>query len=405
MNHRRLFRACLLAAGLVGTSLLAGCWDRTEVNDLALITGAAIDRYDDKQIQLSVQIFIPRASSGGGGSGGMEMGAKGGVGSSNTFVISAIGENIADALSHLQEKMPRKLFWGHAEVIIFGEAEARKGIRDDVDYLMRAPQPRERAYIYVSQGKAKNSLDIPSVLERDSSEALREIAKSKASMSVTMTELSKMLTGDSGAAALPWIKKNAPNSKKNPDKVVSYANGTAIFRGDRMIGVVDETTTRGILWLRNEIKYAVVTVNPEGAKGNVSMKLLRSKTKLIPHIKDGKWSMTVRIRTESDALQNTTSQNLMSGTLAAKRVQKAMNADMLARVSLALLKVQRELKADVFDFAGEFHRAYPKTWHRAQNRWDELFPEVEVTVLPDSRLLRPGLSDVKATKQSGENER
>ncbi|MBM7566963.1 Ger(x)C family spore germination protein [Paenibacillus sacheonensis] len=400
MSMRMIGRLALLAAAVAGAALLSGCWDRTEINDLGLITGAAIDRHDDKSIELAVQIFIPRASSGGGGS--MEMGQKSSTGSSSTFVHSAVGENIADALSHLQERLPRKLFWGHAEVIIFGESEARHGIRDDVDYLMRAPQPRERAYIYVSAGKARRVLEMQAVLERDSSEALREIAKSKLSMSVTMTELAKMLSDETGAAALPWIKQNQPRTKSNPDTTANYKNGTAIFKQDRMIGVVDEETTRGLLWLRNEVKSAVLTVTPAGADGTVSAKVLRSTTKLKPHIEHGKWSMTVRLHAETDALQNASSANLMTSQAAVRSVEKAIDKNMTDRVNLALRAVQKGLKADAFDFAGEFHRAYPKTWHRYASQWDDIFPEVEVKVISNSRLLRPGLSNVQTSEKERE---
>ncbi|NBD27683.1 Ger(x)C family spore germination protein [Paenibacillus glycinis] len=403
MRGRRTARIVLLMMVLLGALPLAGCWDRTEVNDLGLITGAAIDKYNDNLISLSVQIFIPRAAAGGGGTGGMEMSGKGG-GAGSTFVHSATGENIADALSHLQEKMPRKLFWGHAEVIIFGEEQARSGIGDDVDYLMRAPQPRERAYIYVCSGKARKSLEMQAVLERDSSEALREIAKSKASMSVTMTELAQMLTDQSGGAALPWLRQNPARSKHNPDSTSNYTNGTAIFKGDRMIGVVDEGVTRGILWLRNEISNAVITVTPKGSRGTVSAKLLRSKTRLIPHIKDGNWSMTVRIHVETAALQNASSANLLSSPVDVKNVEAAMNAEISDRVKQSLKKVQKDMKSDVFDFAGEFHRAYPKEWHRNKARWDDIFPRIEIKVEPDARLLRPGLTNVQSTTKAGEEQ-
>ncbi|MFC4811080.1 Ger(x)C family spore germination protein [Paenibacillus sp. GCM10023250] len=406
MSARRAGRIVLLLAVLAGALPLAGCWDRTEINDLGLITGAAIDRYNSKLIQLSVQIYIPRASGGGGtggGAGGAGMDMKGG-GNSNTFVHSGIGENIADALSHIQERLPRRLFWGHAEVIIFGEEQARHGIGDDVDYLMRAPQPRERAYIYVCDGMAKKALEMQAVLERDSSEALREIAKSKLTMSVTMTELAQMLTSDSGAAALPWLRMNPPHTKRNPDSTANYANGTAIFKGDKMVGVVDAATTRGILWLRNEVKMGVVTVKPEKSTGTVSAKLLRSKTKLYPHIQGGKWSMTVRIKSELEALQNASSANLLSNPTDVKYVEGAMDKDMTDRVEQALRRVQNGLKADVFDFAGEFHRAYPKEWHRSKARWDEIFPEVDVKVEPSSLLLRPGLTNVQSTTTNGDEQ-
>ncbi|SFS47034.1 Ger(x)C family spore germination protein [Paenibacillus sp. BC26] len=391
MKAKRRSRILLQTSCVCWLLMLTGCWDRIEINDLALITGAAIDRTSSNEVDLSLQIYVPRAA-GGGGAG---MGDKGGSGSSNTFVLTSSGVNIADALSHVQDKLSRKLFWGHAEVIIFGEGAAKLGIRDDVDYLMRAPQPRERAYIYVCRNKARSVLAFQSTLERDTSEVLRELAKSKTAMSFTLAEVSEMLTENADAFALPWLRELKPPNAANIGSA-RYQNGTAIFKNGRMVGIVDEQTTRGLLWLRNEIEYAVVTVVPKGEEGALSVQMLRSKTRLIPHISDGKWSMTVRIHSENDTLQNTTSINLASSEAGVRKVELALEQDMKKQIRNALKRIQLGMQADVFDFAGEFHRAYPQIWQETENDWDEQFPKVEVKIEPDAVLLRPGLSNVRA---------
>ena len=141
------------------------------------------------------------------------------------------------------------------------------------------------------------------MLERDSSEALREIAESKVVRERNADGSIPDAHGPVWGRRLAWLRQNPPRSKNNPDSTANYTNGTAIFKGDRMVGVVDEAVTRGILWLRDEIVNAVITVTPKGSRGTVSAKLLRSKTRLIPHIKDGNWSMTVRIHVETAALR------------------------------------------------------------------------------------------------------
>ena len=70
---------------LCGMILLSGCWDRVEINDLAIVTAAAIDATDDNQIELSLQVFIPKALGSGGGQGG---GGGGGGGTSYSGTIS-----------------------------------------------------------------------------------------------------------------------------------------------------------------------------------------------------------------------------------------------------------------------------------------------------------------------------
>lgn len=381
------------------TLLMTGCWDRTEINDLALVTGAAIDNYDDKLIEVTIQIFVPRGTGTGGV---MENTSSKGVGAQTSFVRSAVGVNIADALSKLQEKLPRKIFWGHTEIIILGEALARGGIRDDIDYLMRAPQPRERAYMYVCRGNARQILEMNTRLERNTAEVMREIGKSRIILSVTMADLAQMLANQSGAAAIPLIEMLSPETPENPDKSESFVNASAVFKNDKMVGSIDDSTNRGLLWLRNEIKTAVITVTPEGASGTVSLRLLKSQTKLKPLIESGKWKMNVWIHTENDALQNTTKLDLVTSPQATKAVEAAMNRDIENRVELALRKLQQNMKADIMDFSGEFHRAYPEEWRQNKQRWDDIFPQVEVTVKSDAKMLRPGLASVKALEEGKE---
>jgi spore germination protein KC len=54
--------------------LLTGCWDRVELNDVALIRGIGLDKNEDNRIEVTAEISIPTiqsgGSQGGGGSGG-----------------------------------------------------------------------------------------------------------------------------------------------------------------------------------------------------------------------------------------------------------------------------------------------------------------------------------------------
>ena len=134
--------------------LVSGCWDRVEINDLAIVTAAAIEKKENDQIELSIQVFVPKSLSSGGGQGGA------GGGSKITYTASETGKNIADALSKIQGKFPREIFWGQCKVFIFGEKVAKEGIQEQMDFLLRHPEPRGRAYVYISEGKAKPILEI-----------------------------------------------------------------------------------------------------------------------------------------------------------------------------------------------------------------------------------------------------
>lgn len=137
---------------------LSGCWDRTEVNDLAIITAAGLDLTDDHQLELSVKIYLTSPSAPQQSSGGISDTSGGGAGQS--VVRSAVGLTMADAESKLQQVLPREVFWGQGEVFIFGERLAKEGIDEPLEFLIRSPAPRERANVFVSKGSAKDVLQL-----------------------------------------------------------------------------------------------------------------------------------------------------------------------------------------------------------------------------------------------------
>lgn len=372
---------------VMNSFLLAGCWDRTEVNDITLINGIGIDKKDEKTIEITVELNVPKALGSGGGSGG----GGGGGGGQGTVGRSGEGNTIADAITNLQEKIPRTVFWGHTKVIVIGEKIAKEGIRQHLDFLTRHPQTRLRAHVFVAKGTAKDMLSLQPPIERSSSEVLRELAISEVLMDVTLKDLLQMLSGDAQAAALPIVSILPPGKGQDPKQTIAYINQTAIFKKDKMIGQISDKLTRGVLWMRDEIQTATVTMQPKEGKGYVSTTLLRANTELIPKIQDGKWKIKVKATTEDDVIQNGSNLNLMNPKYI-QMLQKELEKDIERRLTLTLNEVQKEMKADIFGFAETFHRKYPKQWQKAKEQWDDIFPSVEVSYDIKAYIRRPGMS-------------
>jgi spore germination protein KC len=371
-NNRKRIKSLLLFF-LISILFLSGCWDRTEVNDLSIVTAVAIDKSDDKQIEVTVQVFIPKALSAGGGQGG----GSGGGGGQVVSIAGHVGSNIADALSKLQGKLPRKLFWGQTKVFIFGEKLAEEGIQEHMDFLERIPQIKGNAFVYVSEGDAKSLLEVPANLEPYSSEVIRALTDMNIGVKTTIKDLDIMLTGINQAAALPYARIGS--QKKTTGEPIPYVHidGSAVFQKDKMVGKITEEETRGLLWLRDEIENATVSIKIEGEEGLVSIHPVSSSVKLHPQIKNGTWKMVVKVRTEGSIIQNGTKQNI-SKTTTVKKIEKAFKEEIQGRMKLALEKVQHEFKADVTNFAKEFYRKYPKQMRQVKREWNEKYPEVEV---------------------------
>ncbi|MDD9271928.1 Ger(x)C family spore germination protein [Paenibacillus sp. GCM10023248] len=368
-------------------TLSGGCWDRTELNDMALITALAFDKGDNNQIKTTIQFIMPQNLSAGGAMGG---GGGSGGAQKRTTVRSEQGYDVADALSKLQRKMPRKLFWGQCKVFIFSDAVAKEGIRQHFDFLTRHPQPRERANMYVSKGKASEALELFPFIERSSAEVLRELSDLQIGIKVTMEQLSMMLKADSQGAALPLVSILPTLKSAEPFQTIPYIFGTAVFKNDKMVGELSEKATRGVLWVKNEIKEYTVTYKTKEAEGLVSLNPVKANIKLIPQIIGDQWTMVIKIKTEGDMVQNGTSLDPMNPDFMTI-LDKAFGDDVRERIEYSIYELQQRLKVDILDFAKEFHRKYPKEWSKAKDRWDELFPQVQTKIEVEAHIIRPGL--------------
>lgn len=375
---------CVICMAFV---LLTGCWDRRETNDLAIITGVALDKNKEGQIELTAEIHSPGESGNGGGGKEGENNNQGGV--QSAVLQIGKGSSISEAIENLSEKLPREILWSHAEAIVISKAFAETGISDELDFFVRHPEPRLRSYVFISDGKAKEILTLRPSLERSVSEALIKLAESEVLMKATLFDLMEMLKEEKGAIVLPMIDKLPPEEGQLPSEPIAYMHHSAVLKQGKMIGSINDQITRGVLWFRNEINESIVTVEPDEAEGIISMNLLKGRTDLVPEIDDQSLKMTVKIVTIDDVIQNQSSWDL-------KRLDKlkALEKELVQKIEERLTDtldiVQKEMKVDIIGFGEEFRRRHPKKWKNIKGDWDEKFPTVQVDFDIDARVLRAG---------------
>jgi spore germination protein KC len=372
----RQFVRCLSVAAIL--FIVPGCWDRTELNDLALINALGVDLAEDGQIEVTGQQIIPQSSGGGN-----QMGGGGKKENKQTVVRKGKGETLADALSNMEEVIGRKIFLGHAEVVVFGERLARNGIRESVDFLVRNPQLRTRTLVYVSKGSPDAILSTVPKVELSSAKSLRLLSDKQLYLVVDLNHLTQMLASESRSAALPTVETREPNT--------IIISGTAIFDEDKLVGQLDRQASRGLLWIRNEMKKAVITVRVPRIKGDVSLQVIHSKTETVPRIERGKWKLAVKIRTDADLRENGTLLS-MSTPWPIDQIERQADQTLKQRVQLAQKKVQ-EMGIDVFGFANAFHRKYPKEWAKVKDHWKEKFPQVQVDIQTQVHVRRTGMTN------------
>ncbi|HET7580793.1 MAG TPA: Ger(x)C family spore germination protein [Bacillales bacterium] len=369
--------------------LLPGCWNQTEIDHLAIITAAGLDLTKDHDIHLSVEVVIPKnvllgssGSSGGSGSGQPRL------------VRSASGQTLNDAITHLQRKVPRELFWGQMKVVVIGKALAQKGIREQMDYFSRQSEARLDIYPFVSSGKAIDILSMGPKLENNVATLLQNEFNQRMSQKSTINEVLQTLAGEGKDTMMPLVE---PNSKEK----IPYISGKAIFSEGKLKGVSKGDVFKGIIWISNEIQPASLKVRIPGKKGGyVSMDLIRTNSYVVPKIQNGKWTTTIHIESADDLVQNATKLDV-SQPKVIHQIEKAGEKKVRLFAHKALQKIQKKWKADTFGFGEAFHKKYPKQWRAHKKEWKKIYPNMKVKLDVHLIVKRSGLNNGPAGLPKG----
>ncbi|WP_332631359.1 Ger(x)C family spore germination protein [Halalkalibacter flavus] len=397
MRRRFFFVSILLIM-----SFISGCWSQTEVNDLAFVTATGVDMMGDGKIRVSLQVAIPRML------GPAEGGGEQGSGAEAVWVVSEKGETILDAYRKIQEKLPRKVYFSHNRIIIIGEKLARDSVSPALDFFTRHREARMNNYIMFTNGEALKILKFIPKLERIPAEVMRKEEEMQIGLKTNLKDFVNMLVSDGVdpvASKIEIVSSNVKSEEDSPsldqqspakEETNLSVKGAAVFNKDQLIGWINDKETRGVLWLRNEMKEDEVTVTIPEDKGNgkISGQILKAESKIIPILMQDELEIEVKVRAEGDLFENSSKMDL-SDPKVIQFVEKKWEDNVEKRIQLALDKVQKEFKSDIFGFGLAVERAYPKEWKNkfSGERWDQIFPSLKVTITTDITVARTGLTN------------
>ncbi|MDF9408402.1 MAG: Spore germination protein B3 precursor [Pelotomaculum sp. PtaB.Bin013] len=394
---KKLLACLLLLFFMAGVS--SGCWSRKELNELAIVLGAGVDRTPDAQVRLTLQLAKPSASAGGS--------AGGAVGTEPpTWVVSGTGETVLDAQRKLANRISRHIYWAHNVILVFGEEAARCGIRRYMDFFSRAPQPRETIWVMVAKGEAKDILETYSELEKTSAQDIGYLARAKTGYSVNLKDFLIMLATKGSnpiASRVDVVERGVTLGGLVPGKPVQQKGaaltGTAVFRGETLAGWLDESETRGLLWLRGKVLKGIISVPSLTEPGKeMSIDIIRGHTEAQPQYDGESVWFNVKIVVEGDLLEQQSGEEIMEREVR-EAVEKEMAGEVEEKARLTLEKAQREYGVDIFDFGAAFHRKYPKAWAELKDRWDEVFAGAGVNFTVEAHLRRSGLEAGKTSEK------
>jgi spore germination protein KC len=366
---RKILITLILLLCLPGIS---GCWNYTEVEDMSIVAGVAIDKNKpDGKILLTAETVDTQ--------GGGQEAQSGGHATSQLTTLT--GNTMFDIVRKMITKADNKLFWSHAKAIIISEEFAREGIVKVLDWYSRDTETRADVFIFISNEKnAGDVLKLSSVKKSVLSFDLGQMMDFQRHVStfpvVDIWDFFDNLEATGRNAIAPIVYVEGEGQERN-----ERVNGTAIFLRDKMVGTLSGEESKYMLFASNKIQGGILAVEDEKGQPAYSLEIFSNKTKVKPMWVNGRIQIQISPETHT-GLDEVMTMNGFPDFERKKTIEKLAEQQLQKNMLAVIHKVQREYHSDVFGFGGIIRNSMPKAWEKLSKDWPQEFSELEVVVKP-----------------------
>ena len=349
--------------------LLCSCKDYAELNKLSLVTGAAIDKENDKY---EVSLLIANSPK-------IDTSAK--EGEAQTTVYQAKGKTISEAIKQLDRKTPKQLYFNHINIVIISEEIGKEGFLKTADWLMRNPQTRNRFYLMqVNNNKAGEVLKIISPLESFPSQSIATLIE---------TNKNSRSTGDSASYSsfigriletgyepiMSTIKINGnpkegskqSNLESSKPKTYLSLGELAIYKGDKYIKTTTKKQSEMINIINNEEKELVYNLKYKNNNINIFSNNLKTKIKLLSNNK-----ATITIKGNGNINEINGNINL-NNIKEIKKIERIWNKKIRKDLNKTISTIKNEYQSDIFGFGNMIYKNYPNRWKKINKKWNNYY--------------------------------
>ncbi|SFF07783.1 spore germination protein [Paenibacillus algorifonticola] len=354
--------------------LLAGCWDRNEIEETGIALGIGIDFPDEQEkgarpiIAMTHQFALPNQFSESTSSKVQK----------DYVNMSSKGPIVFDNIRELSTRSARPPNYEHLQVIVISEKAARAiDLKNVINFFLRNTETRRSIRVVLSHGKASDifqqqkSTKTPALELRELTDNYRKTLRIPPPL--TLGNMSEHLTGQSS-----FVMQSAASSPEG-----AKLSGGAVIKGTtaRMIGFLSETETVGVNWLLggNHSNGIVEGVEPNsGAMLGYEVRKITSSIQ--PIVQGDNISFRVKIKTTGKLREDWAFPGDAFDADFINRAEQATAAKIKQIAEKALAKTQRQYKVDVAHFGKRLSIKQPAVWKRVKDGWEERFSRMPVSI-------------------------
>ncbi|BFT72794.1 Ger(x)C family spore germination protein [Paenibacillus sp. P36] len=371
-------KLCLILS-LTVTLFISGCWDRNEINDYAFWIGTALDLSENGKLTKSAQVAVPADFKSSKGGGGSEQRAN--------IVLTASGTTIGDLTQQIQDKLPRKVFLGHRRSIFIGEKLAKRGLVDIMDQFTRNTDTRMRTDIFVvNNGEGKDVLKINSPFSQFSAIVAVDQDRFCRLGDTALRDVLLDIGRDGIRPSMPMVEIT-PKNEQEKNEIIEVKSVAIFNKNLAMVGEVSGRESLELFWVKGVLKDQFLTEETE--EGSISLYESNLKKSIRTEVNGNTIKAYVKLEGTGRVLENNTDIDI---SVSSERIplERKLNEMKAKKVEATIKKMQQQHGQDVFGIGEEIHRDHPYQWKEIRDKWDQLFPTVEVSVSVKLKIQNTG---------------
>lgn len=352
---------------LMNIVLVSGCWNYREIDELAVVSGVAIDKGVKEKFKLAIEIVELSE----------EKEAK-----VKPKIVIVEGDTIFEAVRHAISSSGKRLYWSHAKVVVISQEIAKDGVVQILDWFNRDSETRADIHIFISKEKtAEEILAAQGKTDKINGFEMNDVLDNEKSLSnAPQIEIWKF-TNTLQSQGIASIATAVDLVKIGEGPAVPHIMGSAIFKGDKFLGFIDGEDTKFMLFVLDEIEGGILAV--EGGKETISttvtLEIFKNRTNIKPVVHNGSIEMNVSVETivAIDEIENT--ENVIDEE-GRKKLEAFSENFLKNHIEATIQKVQAEYGVDIFGFGSKLNDEDPKLWKNISLDWGARFKKLKVNV-------------------------
>ena len=363
--------------------LLTGCYDKKELNEIAIMSASEINKINDEFV-VNVQVVNPQSPDKT-------------TNIQAPFIIyQGTGRTIHEAYRSIKKQSSRFLYPNHMEILIINENLAKEDIEQIIDFYLRIPDIRTEFNVLI--GKSDDILNITSPIDDISATSILNTMKTNnkylgITNLITFNEFANMAINQNLEIILPSIKTTKINDKSETTENTESTTINSLYELDTL-AIFKENKLKGYLTKQESIVYNViknktkiVLINYECEKDKyITVEATDIKSSI--DIKEKEFNITIKmsgnINENMCNIKLTEEKNI-------KKLQTQLENYIKEITNENINNIRKEYNTDIFGFLDIIYKINYNMYKKVKDNWyEDIYQNIKINIKPEIKLIGKG---------------